>query len=140
MKLIQTIVILVFTLSAFGQAKRDNLVGDASLSCYKGKAFNLDVFVKMNDSIAVMDWFYEEKVPRCFFSDTLSKCNTNDTIWKSSMTKIYRHKRYLYLFTINSPYEPNVGIRVKLKPEKTENWETIYFETKKYYSIRCIKR
>ncbi len=107
---------------------------------YKGRSFNLEVFVKMNDSVAVMNWFYEEGVPRCLFSDTLLKQNANDTIWKSSITKICLKKNQLYLYSINSPYEPNSGIRVKLKSQKGESWEKEFFDTEKKYITRCVKR
>jgi hypothetical protein len=139
MKFILTIFILVLTLSTFGQAS-GKLGNYTPTTFYKGKAFNLDLFVKTNDSIAVMDWFYQEGVPRCFFSDTLLKCSNNDTIWKSSISKIYLSKKQLYLYTANSPYEPNKGVRVKLKAYKIENWENEYFKTKKFYSTRCVKR
>lgn len=131
---------MMVVISLINCSSTSKLVDYTTIGWYKGKAFNLDVFVKTDDSIAVMDWFYEEQVPRCFFSDTLLKCAKNDTIWESGISKIYLSKKQLYLYTANSPYEPNEGIRVKLKSYKIENWENEYFKTKKFYSTRCIKR
>jgi hypothetical protein len=139
MKLILTIFILGITLSTFGQTT-NNVVDYSPISCYKAKSFNVRVFVKTNDSIATIDWFYEEGVPRCFFSDTLLKYNSIDTIWKSNISKIYLSEKLLYLYTTNSPYEPNLGMRVKLKSYKIEDWESEYLSKKKYFPIRCVQR
>lgn len=102
-------------------------------NCYKGKQFNLDVFVKTNDTIAIMNWYYEEKIPRSSFSDTLQIFNIKDTVWKSSVSKIYVRKNKLILYTTHSPYEPNIEMRVKLKPYKIKNWEEEYSKINNLY-------
>jgi hypothetical protein len=100
-----------------------------------GKKFNVDVFVEIKSDTAIVFWFYQESVPRYYFSDTLLLNKTEPDCWLSKSSKIYKKKERLFLDT-KSPYDGSKNFIVKLKESKITFWKTEFNTNRKFYTVR----
>jgi hypothetical protein len=104
-------------------------------SYYRGKSFNVDVFVRTTKDTAILDWFYEEKIPRFSFTDTLYPGRSANNIWESDSSKIHIKRNRIILET-KSPYIPPQPLICRLKTSDQEAWEKQWHICKNLYLLR----
>jgi hypothetical protein len=100
-----------------------------------GTSFNVDVFVRTTKDTAILDWFYEEKIPRYSFTDTLYTGRSEDVLWESDSSKIYKRRNRVVLET-KSPYVPPQPLICRLKTSGQEAWEKQWHICKNVYLLR----
>lgn len=97
-----------------------------------GQSFGVDVFVKLENDTATMSWFYEEKIPRETYADTLLLNKIENQVWISDSSKIYQDKGKLVLIT-TTPYWDDKPMKIKLSSIDKEKWLMDFEKIRKYY-------
>lgn len=102
---------------------------------YFGSTFNLKVFVTIKNEKAIVDWFYEEVIPRFAFSDTLFIDKSDNSIWVSDLSKIKYINERLILET-KGPYKPKPTVVLNLKKTTVEKWIKEFNVNKNVFYLR----
>jgi len=134
-KLLGFLLISGFFLMACKLIKPEIPAMENNQALYRGKSFNVDVFVRIGNDTVILDWFYEEKIPRFSFTDTLYPGRSANNKWESDSSKIYIKRNRIVLET-KSPYIPPQPLICRLHPSDKEVWEQEWNILKNVYLVR----